>query len=50
MQKEDKLRVVKIADKKGAFLIKEAITQVAKEINVSRFTIYNYLKELKSIE
>jgi len=47
MQKEDKLRVVKIADKKGAFLIKEAITQVAKEINVSRFTIYNYLKELK---
>ena len=47
MQKEDKLMVVKIADKKGAFLIKGAITQLAREINVSRFTIYNYLEEIK---
>lgn len=47
MQKEDKLMVVKIADEKGAFLIKGAITQFAKEINVSRFTIYNYLEEIK---
>jgi predicted transcriptional regulator YheO len=48
MQKEDKLMVAKIADKKGAFLIKGAITQLAKEINVSRFTIYNYLEEIKA--
>jgi len=48
MQKEDKLMVVKIADEKGAFLIKGAITQIAKEINVSRFTIYNYLEEVKA--
>ena len=48
MQKEDKLIVVKIADEKGAFLIKGAITQIAKEINVSRFTIYNYLEEIKA--
>ena len=47
MQKEDKLMVAKIADEKGAFLIKGAITQLAKEINVSRFTIYNYLEEIK---
>jgi len=47
MQKEDKLMVTKIADEKGAFLIKGAITQIAKEINVSRFTIYNYLDEIK---
>jgi len=47
MQKEDKLKVVKMADEKGAFLIKGAITQFAKEINVSRFTIYNYLEEIK---
>ena len=48
MQKEDKLMVAKIADEKGAFLIKGAITQFAKEINVSRFTIYNYLEEIKA--
>lgn len=48
MQKEDKLIVAKIADEKGAFLIKGAITQLAKEINVSRFTIYNYLEEIKT--
>ena len=48
MQKEDKLMVTKIADEKGAFLIKGAITQIAKEINVSRFTIYNYLQEIKA--
>jgi len=44
MQKEDKLMVAKIAEEKGAFLIKGAITQLAKEINVSRYTIYNYLR------
>ena len=48
MHKEDKLMVTKIADEKGAFLIKGAITQIAKEINVSRFTIYNYLEEIKA--
>lgn len=48
MQKEDKLKVVKIADEKGVFLIKEAVTQLAKEINVSQFTVYNYLKEVKA--
>jgi len=48
MQKEDKLMVTKIADEKGAFLIKGAITQFAKEISVSRFTIYNYLEEIKA--
>ena len=48
MQKEDKLMVAKIAEEKGAFLIKGAITKLAKEINVSRFTIYNYLEEIKA--
>ncbi len=48
MQKEDKLTAAKIADEKGAFLIKGAIAQFAKEINVSRFTVYNYLEEIKA--
>ena len=48
MQKEEKLMVAKISNEKGVFLIKGAITQLAKEINVSRFTIYNYLEEIKA--
>jgi len=47
MQKDDKLIVVKIVDEKGGFLIKGAINQLAAEISVSRYTIYNYLDELK---
>ena len=48
MRKEDKLMVVKIIEEKGGFLIKGAINQLANEISVSRYTIYNYLDELKS--
>jgi len=48
MQKDDKLMVAKIVDEKGGFLIKGAINQLAAEINVSRYTVYNYLDELKT--
>jgi len=48
MQKCDKLMVAKIVDEKGGFLIKGAINRLADEISVSRYTVYNYLEELKS--
>lgn len=48
MQKEDKLMVAKIVDEKGGFLIKGAINQLAAELSVSRYTVYNYLDELKT--
>jgi len=48
MQKDDKLLIVKIVEEKGGFLIKGAIDQLASEISVSRYTIYNYLDELKT--
>jgi len=47
MQKSDKMRVTKIVEEKGGFLIKSAVNQLASDINVSRYTIYNYLDELK---
>lgn len=50
MQKEDNLRVVRIVDEKGGFMIKGAIDRVAHKLNVSRFTIYNYLDEIKIIK
>ncbi len=48
MQKEDNLRVVEIIDEKGGFMIKGAIDLLAQRLNVSRYTIYNYLEELKA--
>ncbi len=47
MQKADKLEVVKYLQKKGVFLVKGNIDKIANKLNVSRYTIYNYLSEIK---
>ena len=47
MQKEDNLRVTEIVDEKGGFMIKGAIDLLAHKLNISRYTIYNYLDEIK---
>ena len=46
MRKEHKLRVVAELEARGMFLIRDAIETVAASLEVSRFTIYNYLNEL----
>lgn len=48
MQKEDNLRVVEIIDEKGGFMIKGAIDLLAQKLNLSRYTVYNYIDELKA--
>lgn len=48
MTKEDKVNVVKILDSKGVFLIKGSVDYVAKVLCVSRYTIYNYLDEIRA--
>lgn len=48
MQKEDNLRVAEIIEERGGFTIKGAIDQLAHKLNVSRYTIYNYLEEIKA--
>lgn len=47
MGKEEKVNIVKKLDNQGAFLIKGAIDYVAKVLCVSRYTIYNYLDEIR---
>jgi predicted transcriptional regulator YheO len=47
MQKEDKIAMVRYLQKHGIFLVKDAIDRIADRLNVSRFTIYNYLAEIK---
>ena len=47
MQKDDKLEVVRYLQKKGVFLVKGNIDKIANKLNVSRYTVYNYLSEIK---
>jgi predicted transcriptional regulator YheO len=47
MNKEEKVAIVRQLDEQGAFLIKGAIDAVAKVLCVSRYTIYNYLDEIR---
>jgi len=47
MQKDDKLEIVRYLRKKGIFLVKGNIEKIAKRLSVSRYTVYNYLSEIK---
>lgn len=48
MHKDDKLRLVDILDRRGTFLVKGAVEQVATVLGVSRYTVYNYLEEARA--
>ncbi len=48
MDKEQKVRLVGILDRRGAFRIKSAVPIVASYLGVSRFTVYNYLGEARA--
>jgi predicted transcriptional regulator YheO len=43
MNRTQKIRLVHALQEKGAFKIKRAVIVIAERLNVSRFTIYNYL-------
>jgi len=47
ISKEEKVSIVQMLDEKGVFLIKGAIDYVAKVLCVSRYTVYNYLDEIR---
>lgn len=48
MLREDKVEAVRKMNSRGLFLIRSSVDLVAKSLGVSRFTIYNYLEELRS--
>jgi selenocysteine lyase/cysteine desulfurase/predicted transcriptional regulator YheO len=47
MKKKHKVSVVRELDDAGFFLIKDAVDFLAGELKVSRYTIYNYLNEIR---
>lgn len=48
MTTDEKIRLVKILETKGAFRIRGVVSQVALRLGVSNFTIYNYLKKIRA--
>lgn len=45
MRKEHKLNVVRALQARGVFLLRDAVEMIAGSLQVTRFTIYNYLNE-----
>jgi hypothetical protein len=43
LSREDKQRAVQLLDERGAFTLRKAVEDVADELGVSRFTVYNYI-------
>lgn len=48
MTREEKVQLVQSLEFQGAFLFRGAVDFVAKSMGVSKFTVYNYLKEVRS--
>ncbi len=47
MGRNDKIEIIRQLEDQGFFLIKGAIKFIANKLNVSKFTIYNYLDKVK---
>jgi predicted transcriptional regulator YheO len=47
MSRDEKMDVVKRLEERGAFLVKRSAEQVADALDLSRFTIFTYLKEIR---
>jgi len=50
MSREEKMEVVKRLEERGAFLVKRSAEQVAEALDLSRYTIFSYLKEIRRPE
>lgn len=47
MSRDEKMEVVKRLEERGAFLVKRSAEQVAEALDLSRFTVFAYLKEIR---
>ena len=48
MSREEKIKVVRFLDQKGAFLITKAGNRICQFLDISKFTLYSYLDEVHS--
>jgi len=47
MSRDEKMEVVARLEERGAFLVKRSAEQVAEALDLSRFTVFSYLKEIR---
>ena len=47
MDKAEKKEIVRKLDKAGVFMVKGSVNYLAKVFGASRYTVYNYLKEVR---
>jgi predicted transcriptional regulator YheO len=50
MDKDERLEFVRRLNRRDVFVFKGAVNQVAKLFGVSRYTVYNYIKEVREAE
>lgn len=48
LEKKEKVALIRELDDKGIFLVKGSVSMVAKLIGISKFSIYNYLEEIRT--
>ena len=48
MDREDRLRAVRLMHERGLFLIRGGVERAAAALGISKFTLYSYLKEVRS--
>jgi predicted transcriptional regulator YheO len=48
MQKQHKLLVVRELEERGLFLLRDAVDLTATMLSISRYSVYNYLKEVRA--
>ena len=48
LSREEKVTLVARLESRGAFLIRYSVDRIAKSLNLSKYTIYNYLDEVKA--
>lgn len=47
MTKEDKMRIVELLDRRGAFLITKSGPKICEILDISKVTLYNYLESIR---
>lgn len=45
--KKEKVEIVRLMQEKGLFIVRGGVEMAARELGVTRYTIYNYLEEIK---
>ncbi len=49
MGKQQRVKVIEFLDRRGAFIFRSAVPTVSRVLGISRYTLYNYLKQVRAV-